>query len=191
MQLAIEDPHRAVTFLGFACSGAEIARGMFLRYKGNEWVPNPPDLSQISAVARAQCGAHRTRLRDYPEAFHMRERIPELKGNVTLHRCPREQARAIDLVLVSIGGNDIGFARLVANAVLRDTSTLKLLGGWFGQVHRKEDSAEPLRNLDIRYKALNRAIHTLLHVPWNESDRIVLVPGGVSEANNVQVCRGD
>jgi len=30
-----------VTFVGLACSGAEITAGLFLRYKGNEWVPNP------------------------------------------------------------------------------------------------------------------------------------------------------
>ncbi|MDH3582535.1 MAG: hypothetical protein OEM91_18170, partial [Hyphomicrobiales bacterium] len=174
LQLAIENPHRAITFLGLACSGADITRGLFLRYKGNEWVPNPPELPQLSSVARAQCGDHPTRIRDYPETFHMRGRIPALKGTVELHRCPRERARQIDLVLVSIGGNDIGFARLVANAVLRDTSTLKLLGGWFGQVHRKEDAQQPLKNLDDRFKALNRAIHTMLHVPWEESDRVIL-----------------
>ena len=42
--------------------------------------------------------------------------------------------RRIDLLLVSIGGNDIGFARLVANAVLGDRTMLRRLGGWFGQV---------------------------------------------------------
>ena len=34
LQLAIEDPHRAVTFVGLACSGAETTFGLFLRYKG-------------------------------------------------------------------------------------------------------------------------------------------------------------
>ena len=51
----VEDPHRAVTFVGVACSGAETVFGVFLRYKGHEWVPNPPEYSQISAVAEAQC----------------------------------------------------------------------------------------------------------------------------------------
>ncbi|MEM9360378.1 MAG: hypothetical protein AAGB04_29730 [Pseudomonadota bacterium] len=174
LQLAIEDPHRAVTYLGYACSGAEITKGLFLRYKGNEWVPKPPALSQLSAVARAQCGERTAPLKDYPEAFHMREKIPDLKGSVILHKCPRDHARKIDLLLVSVGGNDIGFARLVANAVLRDKSVLKRLGGWFGQVFDKRDANEPLKNLDYRYKALNRAIHNVLHVPWNQSDRIIL-----------------
>ena len=55
LQIAVEDPHRAVTYVGVACSGAETVFGLFLRYKGHEWVPNPPELSQISALAEAQC----------------------------------------------------------------------------------------------------------------------------------------
>ena len=174
LQLAIEDPHRAVTFIGFACSGAEVTKGLFLRYKGNEWVPNPPEVSQISAVAQAQCGGRSAALKQYPEAYHMRGLIPDLKGGLQLYKCDRRHARKIDLILVSIGGNDIGFARLVANAVLRNKSVLKRLGGWFGQVHTKLDVAAPMQNLDARYKALHRAFHNVLHVPWSQNDRIIL-----------------
>jgi hypothetical protein len=174
LQLAVEDPHRAVTYAGFACSGAEVTFGLFLHYKGNEWVPNPPDLSQISAAADAQCGRRDAPVVDMPEAYHMNGVIPELKGGVVLSKCPYEEARKIDLVLLSIGGNDIGFARLVANAVLADDALVRSLGGWFGQVHGNKESEELLSRLDQRYKAMNRAVHGILHVPWNESDRIIL-----------------
>ena len=173
LQLAIEDPHRAVTFAGVSCSGAEATFGLFLRYKGNEWVPNPPDLSQISAVSAAQCGDKASPV-DYPEAFHMGGTIPELKLGLVLRRCDEKETRKIDLLLVSIGGNDIGFARLVANAVLADQSLLKKLGGWFGQLNEALQTRALLKNLDNRYKALNRAAHAILHIPWAESDRIVL-----------------
>lgn len=174
LELAVEDPHRAVTYAGFACSGAEVTWGLFLRYKGNEWVPNPPDLSQISAVADAQCGKQDAPKVDMPEAFHMHGVIPELMGGLTLSKCPYEKARKIDLVMLSIGGNDIGFARLVANAVLSDESLVRSLGGWFGQVHGNRESQELLTRLDQRYKAMNRAVHGILHVPWDESDRVIL-----------------
>ena len=174
LQLAVEDPHRAVTFVGLACSGAETTFGLFLRYKGNEWVPNPPQLSQISALAEAQCGDKRAPDKDYPEAYHIKGVVKELEGGLVLRRCERKDARPIDLLFVSIGGNDVGFARLVANAVLTDDSTLKWLGGWFGQVHGNTESRHLLKALDERYKALNRAFHGILHMPWHESDRIVL-----------------
>jgi hypothetical protein len=174
LQLAVEDPHRAVTFVGLSCSGAEVTWGLFLRYKGNEWVPNPPDLSQISALAEAQCGSEPADLIDMPEAYHINGSIPELRGGLVLKKCKREMARKIDLLLVSIGGNDIGFARLVANTVLADDSTLRQLGGWFGQIHGNMESKALLDRLDERYKALNRAIHGILHLPWQESDRVIL-----------------
>ncbi len=174
LQLAIEDPHRAVTYIGFACSGAEIVNGLFLRYKGHEWVPNPPELSQISAVAEAQCGRHEAPAYDLPEAYHLNGRVPELKGGLVLRKCDPEHARRIDLLLLSIGGNDIGFSRLLANAVLADQSILRQLGGWFGEVYGFLEANAELDRLEDRYKSLNRALHNILHIPWAESDRIVL-----------------
>ncbi|MBO0766145.1 MAG: hypothetical protein J2P50_16365 [Hyphomicrobiaceae bacterium] len=172
LQLAIEDPHRAVTFVGVACSGAETVSGLFLRYKGNEWVPNPPEFSQISAVADAQCGG-RARDQELPEAYHMKGRIPELKGGLVLRKCDADVARKIDLLLLSIGGNDIGFARLVANAVLADSSMLRKVGGWFGQVYGFAEAGKHLDQLDDRLKAVNRAVHWQLQIPWSESDRVI------------------
>jgi hypothetical protein len=174
LQLGVESPHRAVTFVGFACSGAETIFGAFLRYKGNEWVPNPPDLSQVSAVADAQCGTLDAPLVDLPEAYHINGRLPELKGGLVLKKCPADKARKIDLLFLSLGGNDIGFSRLVANAVLADQSSLRTLGGWFGQVQSIKDAQAGLDALSDRYKSLNRAFHALLHIPWPESDRIIL-----------------
>jgi hypothetical protein len=174
LQIAVEDPHRAVTFVGVACSGAETVFGLFLRYKGHEWVPNPPELSQISAVAQAQCAGREARAYDLPEAYHMNGKVPELQGGLVLKKCDAERARKIDLLLLSIGGNDIGFARLVANAVLSDSSMLRSLGGWFGHVHGFAEASTLLDTLDDRLKSVNRAVHNILHVPWAEADRVIL-----------------
>ncbi|MEQ1652784.1 MAG: hypothetical protein ABL897_09865, partial [Hyphomicrobium sp.] len=174
LQLAIEDPHRAVTYTGVACSGAEVTFGLFLRYKGNEWVPNPPDLSQISALASAQCGSHDAPPKDYPEAYHIGGIVKEFVGGLVLNRCEQEDSRKIDLLLVSIGGNDVGFARLVANAVLANQSLVRKLGGWFGQVQNNAQADVLMTSVDERYKALNRAVHGILHMPWEESDRVIL-----------------
>lgn len=174
LQLAIEDPHRAVTFIGYACSGAEIVDGLFLRYKGHEWVPNPPDLSQLSAVAQAQCGRREAPAYDLPEAYHVGGKVPELRGGLVLRKCEADYARRIDLILVSIGGNDIGFSRLLANAVLADQSILRRLGGWFGEVYGFLEANAELDRLEDRYKSLNRALHNVLYIPWAESDRIVV-----------------
>jgi lysophospholipase L1-like esterase len=190
LQIAIEEPHRAVTFVGVACSGAEITQGLFLTYRGNEWVPSPPDLSQISAIAEAQCGSRASTPHDLPEAYHMNGKVPELQGLLVLRKCDAEFARKIDLVLLSIGGNDVGFSRLVANAVLADQSSLKKLGGWFGQVHGAEQAKPQLTALTERYKSLSRALHNILHLPWNENDRVIVTgyPGLALLEDGKSVC---
>ena len=191
LQLGAEDPHRSVTYVGVACSGAEVTAGLFLRYKGNEWVPNPPELSQISALAEAQCGKHDSEALDLPEAYHINGKIPELKGGLVLRKCSKDYARKIDLIFLSIGGNDIGFSRLVANAVLSSESILRQLGGWIGEVHGQAQASAQLGRLAPRYKSLNRAFHNLLYIPWDQSDRIILTgyPGLALSGDGSETCK--
>lgn len=174
LQLAIEAPHRAVTFANFACAGAEITFGLFHNDAGNEWVARPPELSQLSAAAVAQCGGHEAIDKKYPVAFSLNRTIESL-FDVPLKRCPRVKSRAIDILMLSVGGNDIGFSRLVANAVLADRSTLRRLSGWMGKVHGAGEAMRQLGELKRRYKVLNRALHSILHIPWREPDRIILI----------------
>ncbi|MCF6198519.1 MAG: hypothetical protein L3J67_03820 [Hyphomicrobiaceae bacterium] len=172
LQLALEDPHRAVTFAGFACSGSEITIGLFLRYKGNEWDRNPPQLPQLSYVSEELCGREASTPKDYTSGYSQLGKLPELQGMV-LNKCYKPKRR-IDLLLVSIGGNDVGFSSLVANAIFRDKTVLKKVGGWFGSVHDSRQSRRALKVLETRYKALNKAFHYMLRIPWKQSDRILL-----------------
>jgi hypothetical protein len=162
-----------VTFLSFACAGAEATYGLLIHYRGTEWAPDQPDKPQVSAAARAQCGGAPVIEENYPTAFSLAGRIPEL-DNIFIAKCPREKARRIDLLMLSVGGNDIGFASLVANAVLDDQSLMRKIGGWMGKIYDREKGEEHLPELDLRYKAINRALHGNLHIPWAESDRILL-----------------
>ena len=164
-----------MTFVGYACSGAEIVQGLFLRYKGHEWVPNPPELvADLGGGRRSVRPPSSAPMQDLPEAYHLSGAVPELKGGLVL-KCDADDARRIDLLLLSVGGNDIGFVRLLANAVLSDKSLLRRLGGWFGHVHGSSTASEQLDTLENRYKALNRAFHNILHIPWNEADRVLLM----------------
>lgn len=189
LQLAIEDPHRAVTYVGFACAGAEVIVGLFQRYKGTEWAPHPPDLPQLGAVSRSQCGDNPVKEEKVPTAYTIGGEVPRLR-DVFVTACPRSRSRPIDLIFVSIGGNDIGFSSIVANAVLLGDSMLRQLGGWMGQVSTGEEAIGKLKALRLAYKALNRALHAQLHIPWSESDRIILTayPKMGIQADGEQVC---
>ena len=155
-------------------------------------------------------------LRDYPGGYHRRDaerRIYQLRADdrAAWERAARtdridayeayrsawpsgdfhdQAARRIDLMYISIGGNDVGFSRIVANAVLADQSNLRRLGGWFGHVHGRVEAERQLKGLDDRYKSLNRAIHSILHIPWSQSDRVILTayPGMALIGDGSQVC---
>jgi hypothetical protein len=189
IQLAIEDPHRAITFANMACAGAEIVNGLMINYRGTEWAPDQPDLPQISALAKTQCGATPPEEQSYTNTYSLNGAIPELE-NITLETCPQGKARPIDLLILSVGGNDVGFARLVANAVLDNESLLHKLGGWMGQVEEAGELVGQLPGLELKYKALNRALHGHLGIPWNQSDRIILTayPLIAVQENGRDVC---
>ena len=173
LQLAIEKPQRAITFVSFACAGAEITTGLMLQYKGTEWAPHPPDRPQVSSVARAQCGSEQAEEKKYQFTYSLNGKVPEL-NDIFIITCDRTKARKIDLLMLSIGGNDIGFARLVANAMLDDEGTLRDLGGWMGKVQDASKSELALPVLANRYKALARAFRANLHIPDSEMDRVLL-----------------
>ena len=173
LQLAIEHRKRSVTFISVACAGAEVTKGLFLLEPGNEWSPNPPNQSQISLIANATCGRSIAPLGGFPRAYGLNGELPIL-DDIYLRKCPRNKARPIDLLLLSIGGNDVGFSRLVANVVIDDQLQLKTLGGWMGKVYSPKDAMLRLIHLRRHYKVLNRALHHILHIPWEHADRIVL-----------------
>lgn len=173
LQLAIEHPHRAVTFVGLACAGAETTAGLFLQDAATPWLVDRPVHGQLSLAAQAQCAGGAAQERQFASVFGLEGRLPSLE-QIRLLQCPRDAARRFDLILVSIGGNDIGFSRLVANAVLEDRSTLASLSGWMGQRHSARDAMARLPELALRYQALRRALHTLLHLPYGEADRVIL-----------------
>lgn len=173
LQLAVEDPHRAVTFASFACWGSEIVNGLLLPQTPTSLVPELPRASQLSAVAQLQCGEASVDSREWSNAFDASGKLPQLNGYQAL-QCPKRIARPIDLLLITAGGNDVGFAQLVANAILSDDTPMRRLGGLLGQVISAPEALHSVQSVAARLRMLNRAIRLILHVPWNESDRIVL-----------------
>lgn len=173
LQLAIEDPHRAVTFASFACWGDDSVEGMMLPRASTKLIPNMPPLAQIFAAVHFQCENHSPESIRWARAFEMAGALPRL-ADLDGYVCPRKFSRMIDLALVSIGGNDVGFANVVANAVLADTTPLRTLGNLFGRLATAQQARAALPEVNSRLKALNRAFHTILHIPWDEGSRIVL-----------------
>jgi hypothetical protein len=100
--LSVRYPHIAVTYLPLACTGATIADGLFGSQRARECPP-----SKSNATCQVSVNGQLDELRDALTAA--RRRQPD---------------RQLDLVLLSIGANDIYFSGLVADVIV-DTATLR------------------------------------------------------------------
>ncbi|MGA8616587.1 MAG: SGNH/GDSL hydrolase family protein [Xanthobacteraceae bacterium] len=110
LALAVEQPHLAVTFLPLACTGATIQAGMFAGQLFDD-CPAVVGIDRCSGMAPAQL----TELKDLLDKAHK-----------------TQPQRALDMVLLTIGANDINFAALVANVIVGGTAerfVLKQGGG--------------------------------------------------------------
>lgn len=93
LALAIEQPHTAVTFLPLACSGSTIDLGFFNPLRARECPP--------SGACMTNNPSQMSRLK---EAMDLARR--------------HDKNRKLDLVLLTIGANDIWFAGLVADVII-------------------------------------------------------------------------
>jgi hypothetical protein len=194
MRLAAVNPHRLVTFLHYSCSAAEVFDGVMVRQH------EPPGMescqgidcflrsSQIGALVRDLCdGAVVSsspaieRIRAGVEAdatlFFMKS---YRRIGLDLVECTG-RLRVPDLVLMSIGGNDIGFGALAGWAVTPPrarTHVGRLLGGYAllrgtkvtcPEMAKQSGCREPydsqlIRQLPRRFKPLATALMELVRV---------------------------
>ena len=97
LALATENRHIAVTLIPLACTGSEIVNGLFNQRRARE----------------VTCGG-RGRKGPCPRS------VP---GQIAQMQAVMDKARrGFDLVLLTIGANDIGFSKLVANVLLEDST---------------------------------------------------------------------
>ena len=140
LALAVQYPHIAVTYLPLACTGATIADGLFGSQRAHECLP-----TKTAATCRGTVNAQLAELR---EALAAAKR--------------RQPDRRLDLVLLSIGANDIGFSGLVADVIV-DTPTERALFRRSGVMGSVEDSRAALtRELPQGFSKLREALKPLV-----------------------------
>ena len=140
LALAVENPHLAVTFVPLGCSGATINAGFLNSQRARE-CPSPGTGAACSGTARAQ--------------------IAELTELLATAR--RYQAdRRLDLVLLTIGANDILFSGLIANVILEPGTERNLLsrGGIIASVEDAQNVLE--RELPANFAKLRSVLKPLV-----------------------------
>ncbi|MET0674185.1 MAG: hypothetical protein ABW175_00145 [Bradyrhizobium sp.] len=160
LALAVRYPHIAVTYLPLACTGATIADGLF----GSQRARECP-----SGRAGTTCGTS------------VNSQLAELRD--ALAAAKRRQAdRKLDLVLLSIGANDINFSGLVSDVIV-DTPTERTIFKRSGLIGSVEDSRSDLmRDLPQGFAKLRDALKPLVgdlsRVIYTSYGNPALAPGG-------------
>jgi len=130
MQLALEDRHRAVTLVHLSCSGADVVNGLFVGLEAREHYDPaagksktvPPQFDQLTRLlCRTEARSAETYVLPTYEAGSTRVADRPFR----MEWCPAAQRkRDVDLLLLSIGGNDVGFSALAAYAFLESAGDI-------------------------------------------------------------------
>lgn len=138
LRIAMQKTHHVVHLADVSCSGAEFFDGVFIAQSKPNAIKNSPGLSnirdgtgpryvgpsdgandkfvrlsQIDAVQELLCP--QSSGRTYPELEDL-----DGKSYTTSQRACKSPFRAPDFLLLSIGGNDIGFSKAVTGVVVPD-----------------------------------------------------------------------
>jgi hypothetical protein len=168
MGLALENRHRAVTVVSVACSGADIVEGLFSDRDAREQLSGPSgqkrvvaEFDQLSDLICRNGAAGRTRAVSYRLPVYTAGSTGISDQVFTKQWCaPENRKRPIDMVLLSIGGNDVGFGGLVAYAMTESASDIAPIVGLVGHDLRFSPSVSEayLRVLDRRMRAVKDAL---------------------------------
>jgi len=140
LEIAVEYPHTAVTFIPLGCSGASIESGLLGEQRATD-VDCGGTSASCSATAPGQ--------------------IAELRDALALARRSRPE-RDLDLVLLTVGANDIGFSGLVANVII-ERGAERVLFERAGRIASVEDAQMLLATeLPTRFARLRAALKPLV-----------------------------
>ncbi len=167
LELALEDRHRAITLIDLACSGAEVVRGLFLGMEAREHFDASSAKTKVVAAQFDQLTnlICRSRARIDSTPFPLQVFEPgsrQLRDQaIRMTWCPLKlHKRSIDLVLLSVGGNDVGFGALAAYTFLdRAGDIAAIVQAKEGELRFGPSVAETyLGVLDARLDAVRRAL---------------------------------
>ena len=160
LALAVQYPHVAVTYLPLACTGATIADGLFGSQRARECPPG-------KSIATCQVGVN-------GQIAELREAMADARR--------RQPGRKLDMVLLSIGANDVYFSGLVADVIV-DTPTERALFRRTGVIASLDESRGALaRDLPQGFAKLRDALKPMVgdmsHVIYTSYANPALSDGG-------------
>jgi hypothetical protein len=159
LALAVEHPQISVTFLPLACTGATIEAGILGPMRARE----------------LDCGDRKCPL-------NVPAQLTQLT-NLLARARQRDPNRALDLIFLTVGANDIGFSNLVADVIIDEPWSRALFkrGGVIGGVAQSQAALD--KQLPASFARLRTALTPLV----GDLSRVVFT----SYANPVLTAEGD
>ncbi len=175
LQIGIENPQAAVTFLDYSCSGASIEDGIL----GPQAYIEREGLTEASSSSKPLARPLSGDSGDGQLNRLLREIClvkPEKKKGLVV--CPDGQfRRPIDFLFLSVGGNDVGFSNIAAWATIRE-GTSASLAKFFGATVSADDFGQAMRDvLPQSYAKLAKALEAAL--PLRSAEDQVFDPSRV------------
>lgn len=117
---AAAHPQHLTAMIHLACSGASVFDGLMVPQEGLPGSSDKAPTSQLQQLADILCESREEPVAvALPSPFGWRAGARKRRLETTqLTACPADSRLKLDQVLISIGGNDIGFAGVIAWAVL-------------------------------------------------------------------------
>lgn len=163
--LAVQNPQIAVTYLPLACTGATIADGLFGSQRARECAITRNGLNCAGSV---------------------NGQIVELREALTA-ATRRQPDRGLDILLLSIGANDINFSGLVADVIV-DSGAERALSRRTGVLGSVDEARTSLRrDLPQGFSKLRQALKPLV---GGDLSRVVYVAYADPSLNNGVPCPG-
>lgn len=219
LQMALEDRKTAITLLPYGCSGAEIAEGLLYTYNGVEHTNDAAPVghtAQLGVAFQELCKPY-----DPPTAFRplpSREldvNLPAAHGDpdrvrrdalAYVARCRSDGSgafkRDVNLMLLAVGVNDVGFSKWVAGAITKEGGLARsVIGGFIpglGAAGACDASCKltkaRLERLEKRYDVLREVMQQRFLPAANLDPKNVLVavyPNAVEDAAGKTCGRGN
>ena len=163
LALAVRYPHIAVTYLPLACTGASIPDGLLGSQRARECLSSAKCQGTVSG-----------------QVAELRDALAAAKR--------RQPDRKLDLLLLTIGANDINFSGLVSDVIV-DAPTERALFRRGGLIESVDDSRSSLvRDLPQSFGKLRAAVKPLV---GNDLSRVVFVSyANPALANGGAPCTG-
>lgn len=135
----------ALTVVSFACSGALVSKGLNGPYEGvidyRSALEAYPDLEKLRARASRE---------QFGEPVEIESQLQQLENFMLNQEINRK--RSVDMLLLSGGGNDLQFGKLVTAMVLKNTNNVEL------KKSINESLAERFKTLESSYSTFRNAL---------------------------------